>query len=154
MATNTQFAGKQAFFKIIYPVAAFVGLYLAWRLITGAKNTANNVAAAIKGDANAAAIQDALNSHGINNVRTQAVQAVVDEIYNAFYKDSFFGWGEDEEKAVDQFNSLQNVNEAKAAAAIYRSAFKKSMYQDFIRFTFGVQRTRLKETLFQAIKNS
>lgn len=138
--------------KFIYPlVLLFVGWKL-WQLYKAGKDTGNAIVADIKGSSQVIGVKDAINQNGIVDVRVQAVEDAAEDIYNAFYKDSLWGFGEDEEKAIQAFNSLKSISEAKATASIYKANYKKVLYTDLKRLLGFTDFPKLKTSFVNAIK--
>ena len=123
-----------------------------YRVYKTAGNTAGLVANSIKNDVTGSVINAALKNTGLSPIRSSAVSDIVENIYAAFYKDSFFGMGEDEQKAVENFNQLQNSAEAKAAAIIYKANFKKSLFTDMNKYCNGENFKNIKASLLNAVK--
>lgn len=132
-----------------------IGGIVAYRLVKGlniSKQAITGLITDIKTDAQAKQLTDALSTNGINAVDGKKVVQIAEEIYSALHKDSLFGWGEDEEKAVNAFNKLQSVGEAKAAAGIYLTNYSKNLFEDLKKYIHGNDWNRLKSFLLNAIK--
>lgn len=143
---------QEPMWKAIYIILLVTGIYFLYRVISAARSTATAVLDGVVRDTQAQEVRQVLTQSGISDVRVKAVQTIVNEIYNAFYKDAWFGYGEDEQKAKEQFNLLQNVNEAKTAAALYKEIFGKSLYNDFTKYLYGIELSGINQLTFQAIK--
>lgn len=151
MRKKTNILQNQIFQLLIIPL----GLIIVWKLYRVYKtagNTAGLVANSIKNDVTGSVINAALKNTGLSPIRSSAVSDIVENIYAAFYKDSFFGMGEDEQKAVENFNQLQNSAEAKAAAIIYKANFKKSLFTDMNKYCNGENFKNIKASLLNAVK--
>lgn len=132
-----------------------LGIYLAFKafkMFLSGKQAANKIGADIGSSAQVQGINIALNQNGIHDVRGKAVLEAAEDIYNAFHKDSFWGMGEDEPKAINAFNSLTSLGEAKACAIIYKSNFKKSLYGDLLKYCNGSNYAALRTSYLNAIK--
>lgn len=132
-----------------------LGLIILWKaygFYKSAGKTAALVGNAIKNDVTGNVINAAIKSTGLSPIRSGAVADIIDNIYAAFYKDSYFGFGEDEEKAVDNFNQLQTSAEAKAASIMYKANFKKSLYTDMNKYCNGDHFKNIKASLLNAVK--
>lgn len=123
-----------------------------YKIYHDASKTGAKIAADVKNSTQAAGIKDALNQSGVMDVRADEVIEIADNIYVAFYKTSFWGLGEDEEAAVEAFNSLQNVAEAKACARIYKVNYKKTLSVDIYNYCNGSHWKNVKQYLYNAIK--
>lgn len=134
---------------------SFLGLiivYKVWDLVKNVTSTGKSIVSDIEHSSQVQGVKDAINQSGINDIRAQDVQDVAESIYSAFYKDSFFGFGEDEPKAIEALNSLQSLGECKAVARIYKVNFKKSLHDDFIKYCHGKNFTSIKTSYLTAIK--
>lgn len=126
---RSKYRFQQWHLLIIVPV-----VYMLYKMLKGGKVLGMQIAGSINSSAQIAGVKAALLQSGIEGVREAAVQDAAEGIYTAFYKDSFWGAGEDEEKAVESINMLLSAAEAKAAAHIYKANYKKSLYSDFMKF--------------------
>lgn len=149
MIKKFQHSNYKPFF---YVAAAFVA-YIIYKTAIAGKKLAVGVFDAVTGTLTNSAAQTIVNQAGITNVRISEVNKVTENIYNALHKDSLFGFFEDEEKAITEFNKLLNVNEAKAASRLYSEYFSKSLYQDMNKYVHGSGWRKLKSALIEAIKN-
>lgn len=130
-------------------------LLIVWKLYNvykSASKTAGDLADKIKNNVTGSAINAALKNNNLSPIRTTAITDIVENIYAAFYKDNFFGMGEDEEKAIENFNELQNISEVKAAVIIYKANFKKSLHADLLKYCNGEHFRALKTSLLNAAK--
>lgn len=132
-----------------------IGIYLVWKvwmMIKAAQNLGKDINHAIKNDATGTAVKNALAQNGIDPGRASSIVEICDNIYSAFWKDSFWGWGEDEQKAIDNFNALYSTGEARAAKEIYRANFQKNLYQDMYKYCNGDHYKQIKQSLLNATK--
>lgn len=132
-----------------------LGLYIAykvWDLVKSVTSTGKSIVSDITHSTQVQGVKDAINQSGINDIRVQSVQDAAEDIYSAFYKDSFLGYGEDEPKAIEALNSLQSLGECKAAARIYKVNFKKSLHDDFVKYCHGKNFSAIKTSYLTAIK--
>lgn len=137
---------------VIYWAIGLITLGVAYKFYKGASDAAGGVADALKDQAQQSAINSAVRQSGVTDVRANAVQTAATDIYDALHKDSLWGWGEDEKKAVEAFNSLLSINEAKACAGLYKTLFKKGLYSDLEKYCNGSNWRSLKSNLLAAIK--
>lgn len=136
---------------ILAPLAVILGLKL-WKLYNSAGKTAANVITSIKNDVTGSVINAALQNNNLSPIRSSAITDIVENIYAAFYKDNFWGMGEDEEKAIENFNQLLNTSEARAAAVIYKANFKKNLNSDMVKYCHGEHFKAIKQSLLNATK--
>jgi hypothetical protein len=139
--------------KFIFAIVCILGLFKLYKAFRSGISLGKSIGNDIKNSAQAAGIKDALNQNGVTDVRASAVEDAANDIGAAFFKDSFWGFGEDEPKAVNAFNGLKNVGEAKACAHIYRASFNKSLYSNLETYCNGSNWRNLKSTYLIAIKN-
>ena len=99
-----------------------------------AKKLGQSVGQSLTTDAQVQAINQTMIDNNLSAINTQKVTDIVTKIYNAFYKNDWFGWTEDEATAIAAFNQLSNIPEAKAASKIYFISYSKNMHADFTRF--------------------
>ena len=145
---------KNLYAPLLQCLAFVLGGYIIfklWNFYNDAKKTGTAIAGDIKANSTIKATNEAIQQSGVVGVRSSAVSDAVEDIYSAFHKDNFFGYFEDETKAVDSFNSLNTQSEAIACARIYKANFKKSLYADLTKYVHGDNRIRLKSTLLNAI---
>src|SRR4051812_34656268 len=102
------------FFKA-NPWCLIPGFFVLYLLYKKVRTIGKGVANGIKNTAMTAAIDQALAEYDISPVRSSFVITVVNNIYDAFYKD-WFGLFENEQKAADELNALQSPDEAICAA--------------------------------------
>lgn len=126
-------------------------IFKLWGFYKDTKKTGSAIASDVKSntiikEANAAILQS-----GLDGLRSSVVSEAQEDIYAAFHKDNFFGFFEDETKAVNAFNSLNTQSEAIACARIYKANWKKSLHADLIKYVHGDNKIRLKSTLLNAI---
>ena len=123
----------------------------AYFLYKKVKKIGNDTANAIKNSAMAASIKDAMNQANISDVRAGLIVDIANNIYDAFYKDSLFGLGEDEVKAMENFKMLNSVDEAIACAVVYRASFSKSLYQNIMQYCHFTDFDDVKQGFLNAI---
>lgn len=151
MRKKTNILQNQIFQILLIPLGLIV-VWKLYRVYKSAGTTAGLVATSIKNDVTGSVINAAIKNTGLSPIRSTAITDIVDNIYAAFYKDSYFGMGEDEDKAVENFNQLQTSAEAKAAGIIYKANFKKSLFTDMNKYCNGDHFKNIKASLLNAVK--
>lgn len=141
------------------PYVQLIGVLLAaivaYRMYSGLKKggqAMKNLAQDIAQDAQIKQLDNAFSQNNVPAVDSARIINTAEKIYQALHKDSLFGWGEDEEKAVNAFNSLTSVGEAKACASIYQTNYEKNLFEDLKKYVHGTDWNRLKSFLLNAIK--
>lgn len=122
-----------------------------WKFYTDAKKTGSAIAGDIQSNTTIKEANAAIQQSGVNGLRAAVVSDAHEDIYAALHKDNFFGFFEDETKAVDAFNTLNTQSEAIACARIYKANWKKSLYGDLMKYVHGDNKIKLKSTLLNAI---
>lgn len=141
---------KKNFFQkyAVYLIVPFI--LIMWWLFKKTKGFAN----LFKSNLDNSAITTAVNmtSSNIQPGRATEIQNIADEIHSCFHS-YFFGMFENERGAIEAFNRLLNASEAVLCATIYKASFKKSLYTEFQKYLLGIERSDLKQTNYEAIKN-
>ena len=109
-------------------------ILLVLYLLNRATKIGKSVGQSLTSDAQVHAINQTMIDNNLSPINTQKVTDIVSKIYNAFYKNDWFGWTEDEQTAIAAFNQLSNIPEAKAASKIYFISYSKNMSSDFTKF--------------------
>lgn len=134
---------------------AGVILIVVWKAYTLIKGTANlfgNVTDTLKNDAQGAAVNNAFKQYGLDSVAGNRLVQAAESIYSAFFKDSWFGLGEDETKAIDALNTCVSVQEAKALASIFRTNYNKGLYDCFNKYVHWPHTKDIKSFILDATK--
>ena len=140
------------------PLIAQVGIFLilvivafkGYRLFKGANIAGKAIVQDITKSVQVSEVKTALHQSGISDVRSSAVEEASDDIYAAFYTDSWYG-GEDEQKAIDTLNGLQSIGECKAVSRIYKTNTKKVLLADFKKFLSTAELSKIKQSYLKAI---
>ena len=141
--------------NVITGAALLLGAVLAYKLYKGmkaGKSAINSIIDDVTSSTTVNQLNDALLKNNIPSANAARIMRVSEDIYRALHKDSAFGWFEDEEKAVEAFNSLVSIQEARAVSSLYSSSFQKSLYNDLKNYIHGSTWNQLKPVLISAIK--
>lgn len=131
---------------IILAIVAFKG----YRMFKAATVAGASVVNDITKSTQVSEVKVALHQSGITDVRSAKVEEASDDIYAAFYTDSWYG-GEDEQKAIDTLNGLQSLGECKAVARIYKTNTKKVLLADFKKYLSANELSKIKQSYLKAI---